>query len=340
MKRFLIILGAVIFIIGGGIVGWNIYVGSQSSVPLEASLDSANSLLPVVSKTTEKTQTEPPTSSTASPSTSSSSTSISDPASPSNTNPASTIEEIKPTTDRVVDQGTLTIEARNQRFAEEAYILKVLADGTFQLVSQGKIKFKIVLIDAEIRYSQAVQWGSDLRPSSFAVESKGPAGFGNRKIQALVKEATAQITSDGKPSERPVPSQPFFLLSMFSAYAILPQWLAKAARENFDIPVLTINLRGSEQESSNTQNRQGPPPTTQLTLKKLGPLEIQDKKDSAKTLLVEQYQAISNNLSSIVFVSKNQFIGLLSEPADKSSDRRFFIYRSDLFPNGFSVKKS
>jgi hypothetical protein len=326
-------------------VGWNIYIGSQSSVPLEASLDAASSLLPVAPKSSSEAtpQTNPPVVATP-PNTSTESASTTDSSTTESTVEKTSATSIakealaQPRTDQILDQGTLAIEARNQRFAEEAYILKELADGTFQLVSQGKIKFKIVLIDAEIRYSQAVQWNSDLRPNSFAVESKGPAGFGNRKIQALVKEKIAQITSDGQPSERAVPNEPFFLLSMFSAYAILPQWLAKMPGENLDIPVLTISLRGSESESNKNQNREGPPPATQITIKKLDSAEIQDRKDSSKILSVERYMAISNNISSIVFVAKNQFVGLLSEPAEKSSDRRFFIYRSDLFPNGFSVK--
>jgi hypothetical protein len=120
---------------------------------------------------------------------------------------------------------------------------------------------------------------------------------------------------------------------MFSSYSVIPQWLDKYGAVNLEIPVLTI--RGSEK---NNDRQDGAPLTTRLSLKKIDTIQIQDQKDPARTLMVSRYAATSQTASSFVFIEGTRFIGLLSEPTDAASDRRFFIYRSDLFPTGFTAQ--
>ncbi|MBI3659483.1 hypothetical protein HY230_03300 [Candidatus Acetothermia bacterium] len=327
MKRFLLIAFVLIILIGTGLFWLANELSPKSDAPLDASLESVNILPPQ-----EKRSPAPLGQSTPAPSSANQT-------SPT-INPSMKVGSIpkpdRPTIfqEQMLERGMLGVEAGAKRFAEEAYMLRQHADGSFELVSQGKIKFKFLLIDSEWRYTQAIRWESDWRPLSFALDMKGPLGFGNRQVQAQIDKSGAHIHSDGKDSERPVPDQPFFLLAFFSSFTALPQWVAKEKSDSFSLPVLGLGMRPT-QEAKNRSS--APSPTTQIAFKKIGSVEIQDKKDPTKKMTVQRYDLASENFNSVLFVDGAHFIGLLSEPPDKSADKRFFVYREDLFPEGFTL---
>ncbi|MCS6937516.1 MAG: hypothetical protein NZ610_07500 [Candidatus Bipolaricaulota bacterium] len=223
----------------------------------------------------------------------------------------------------VLDQGKLTVEGRGQPFATEEYSLKRLESGEIVLESRGTLTFKIAFINAQATFMQVMRFNSEKRPLSYQLALHGPVGIGNRKVSALFR-ATEGVLHDGeKESTIQLPKEPFLLLGMFSSYTLLTLWAEPA--EPLTLKVIT--LRG--------ERGAGAPPTPEVTLERLGIVRLQGPESTSTE--AEEYLLQSERFSLKFYRDGERFLGMRSVATEKDPEGIFFIYRSDLFPKGFTV---
>lgn len=225
----------------------------------------------------------------------------------------------------LLDQGRLTIEGRGRQFATEEYSLKRLPTGELVLESQGRLTFKIAFINTQATFLQVMRFDAERRPLSYQLAINGPVGIGNRKVSALF-HATEGLLSDGE-SESAVslPQEPFLLLGMFSSYTVLALWAD--APEPLSLKI--ISLRGERRAGEPA------PPTLTVTLERLGAVSLQAP--DGMHIAAEEYLLKSERFSLTFYRDGERFLGMRSVATEKEPEGSFFIYRSDLFPEGFTV---
>ncbi|MCS6902808.1 MAG: hypothetical protein NZO41_00790 [Candidatus Bipolaricaulota bacterium] len=223
----------------------------------------------------------------------------------------------------VLDQGKLTIEGRGQPFATEEYSLKRLESGEIVLESKGTLMFKIAFINTQATFVQVMRFDSERRPLSYQLALHGPVGIGNRKVSALFNETEGVLSDGEKESTIQLPEEPFLLLGMFSSYALLTLWAEPA--EPLTLKVIT--LRG--------ERGAGAPPTPEVTLERLGTVRLQGGESTSTA--AEEYLLQSERFSLKFYRDGERFLGMRSVATEKEPEGVFFIYRSDLFPKGFTV---
>lgn len=223
----------------------------------------------------------------------------------------------------LLDQGKLTVEGRGQPFATEEYSLKRLDSGEILLESHGTLTFKIAFINAQATFLQVMRFDAQRRPLSYQVAINGPVGIGNRRVSALF-HATEGVLSDGeKQTAIALPQEPFLLLGMFSSYTVLTLW----AEVSEELTLKVITLRG--------ERGAGAPPTPEVTLERLGTVSLNGPE--GVSLTAQEYLLKSERFSLKFYRDGERFLGVRSVATDKDPEGIFFIYRSDLFPKGFTV---
>lgn len=228
----------------------------------------------------------------------------------------------------LLDQGTLFVEARGQRFATENYALERLPSGEIVLQSQGTLTFKIAFINTQATFAQAMRFDAEKRPLSYQLAINGPIGIGNRKVSSSFS-ATQGLLNDGeKESTIDLPEEPFLLLGMFSSYTILTLW----ADEPQSLKV--ISLRGERRAGS----PEGPPAAPTVTLERLGAVSL--KASDGSIVGAEEYLLRSERFALKFYRDGARFLGMRSVATEKEPEGSFSIYRSDLFPKGFDVLSS
>ncbi len=223
----------------------------------------------------------------------------------------------------LLDQGTLFVEARGQRFATENYALERLPSGEIVLQSQGTLNFKIAFINTQATFAQAMRFDVERRPLSYQLAINGPVGIGNRKVSASFSASQGRLSDGEKEREIALPEEPFLLLGMFSSYTILTLW----AEEQQSLKV--ISLRGERREESSA--------STTVTLERLGAVRL---KAPDGLVAAEEYLLRSERFALKFYRDGARFLGMRSVATEKEPEGSFSIYRSDLFPKGFDVLSS
>ncbi len=283
MRARFFIVGVVVSVCGGGVLGW-LWWAWQSGAPPQAP-----SLPPVPS--VSDTPTPPPL-------------------------PAPSDEPQK-IVNRVIDSGTLFIEARGQRLGTEEYSISYNERGEIVLRSRGTLTVKIALLSAQATFIQAMTWTAQRRPISYELALHGPLGIGNRSVSARFGSTTGIVSDGERQTEIALPKEPFLLVGMFSSYAILPLWAQPDTAQKLKV----IDLRGERRARENW-----------VSLEHIGLVQLSE---GGFALRAHEYLLKGEQGTLKLYVDGERLLALQADTAER--DRSFRISRSDLFPKGFDV---
>ncbi|MCS7198455.1 MAG: hypothetical protein NZ930_07255 [Candidatus Bipolaricaulota bacterium] len=222
-------------------------------------------------------------------------------------------------TSGVVDNGTLVIDIRGQRIGTEDYTLERREHGELVLRSQGKLQFKIAWFDVKATFEQVITFTAQRRPMSYQLALDGPMGIGRRRVSASFG-ATAGIVTDGeRQSEIALSEEPFLVLGMFSSYAILPLWATPEAPQKLKV----VTLRGDRRDQRDIW----------VVLEYVGPVTLYDAQGNS--FEAEEYLLKGERLTLKFYLTAKRLLALYNDT--QKNEERFLIYRSDLFPQGFTM---
>lgn len=219
-----------------------------------------------------------------------------------------------------IDEGTLAIEIRGQSIGTEHYTLERQEDGSLLLRSHGKLNFKIALFTVQATFAQVMTFTAERRPVSYQLALSGPLGVGDRKVSASFGASVGIVDDGQKRTEIVLPQEPFLLLGMFSSYALVPLW----AQQNLPHKLKVVSMRGDRRDGG---------PEIWVTLERLRSVHLRGA--GAQTLPAEEYLLKSERFNLKLYLSEERLLGLHNDSTDK--DQNFWLYRSDLFPEGFAV---
>lgn len=221
--------------------------------------------------------------------------------------------------------GSLAFFGGGKPFGSESYQLTITEEGA-TLSSTGLFEFRVVLATIRVTYTQSLQTDYELRPTNYTLDFKAPLGFG-QQIEARFSDDTLTLIRKEEVEKVPVDTSRVLVLGTFSTYALVPALFearAENGRQSFDVLV----LGGPPREASSDQGESNRLPV--LTVERLADaiLEI----DTGR-LVVDQYRIQSELGDSLLLAKGKEFLGFIAGEEEET----LFVYRSDYFPNGFTL---
>ena len=217
--------------------------------------------------------------------------------------------------------GALALTADGRSFGEETYELSVSVDGAV-LKSSGRFWFKILLATMDVPFQQRWEGGADLEPMLYTLHMDAPFGQGQDVAGALDGDRFAVRRNRDETSLSIAPERTI-ILGTFSTYALVPLLFAERQQEgaaSFDVLLF------------------GGPPGAATGGREL-PTVIVERAGTATAragdLLIEfdAYRIRSPLGDSVLYAKGREFLALVAGTAG----RPLLVYRSDYFPQGFSV---
>jgi len=218
--------------------------------------------------------------------------------------------------------GALALTADGRSFGEETYELDVSVDRAV-LESSGRFGFKILLATIDVAFEQRWEGGAGLEPTLYTLHMDAPFGQGQDVAGALdgnrfVVRRNRDETSLSIAPERTI------VLGTFSTYALVP--LLFEERQQDGVASLDVLLFGGPPGAAAADG--GGLPT--IVVERAGTATAR-----AGDLLIEfdAYRIRSPFGDSMLYAKGREFLALTAGTAD----RPLLVYRSDYFPQGFSV---
>jgi hypothetical protein len=219
--------------------------------------------------------------------------------------------------------GALALTADGRSFGEEAYELSVSVDGAV-LKSSGRFGFKILLVTIDVAFEQRWEGGADLEPMLYTLRMDAPFGQGQDVAGALdggrftVRHNRAETSISIAP-ERTI------ILGTFSTYALVP--LLFEERQQDGVASLDVLLFGGPPGAAAAADGGGLP-TIVVERAPTATARVGD-------LLIEfdVYRIRSPFGDSVLYAKGREFLALVAG----TPDQPLLVYRSDYFPQGFSV---
>ena len=243
---------------------------------------------------------------------------------------ASDSEEILPSTHAGVpfnSTGSLAFLGNGRPFGTESYQLQISEEGA-TLSSVGYFSFKVVLATVRVTYTQSLKTDKELRPTAYTLDFNAPLGLGQR-IQAEISVDTATLIRNEARETVLVNVSRILVLGTFSTYALVPALFeARAEGDRVDFDVLIFG--GPPRQTSSDQRGDGDLPA--LTVERLQDAILETK---TVRLVVDRYRIQSEFGESFLFAKGKELLGLLAG----SKEERLFVYRTDYFPNGFTLAR-
>jgi hypothetical protein len=218
--------------------------------------------------------------------------------------------------------GSLVLSADGRPFGDETYQLDVSADGA-SLSSTGRFWFKVVLATLHIAFRQQWEGTADLRPASYSLHLDAPLGQG-QEIAGHLDGDRYVVRRNSVETIIPVVPERTVVLGMFSTYAMLP--LLFAEREVDGVATFDALIFG------------GPPGPAKGDVGGL-PAVVVERAGTVNALIdgipiaVDRFQIRSPYGDSTLYAKGREFLALTAGTAD----RPLVVYRSDYFPDGFSL---
>ena len=217
--------------------------------------------------------------------------------------------------------GALALTADGRSFGEEAYELSVSVDGAV-LKSSGRFWFKILLATIDVAFEQRWEGGAGLEPTLYTLHMDAPFGQGQDVAATLDGDRFAVRRNRDETRLSIVPERTV-VLGTFSTYTLVPLWFER--RQQDGAASLDVLLFGG-------------PPGTAAGGGEL-PTVIVERAGTATAragdLLIEfdAYKIRSPLGDSVLYAKGREFLALVAGTAD----RPLLVYRSDYFPQGFTV---
>jgi hypothetical protein len=234
-----------------------------------------------------------------------------------------TLEESATSSARATWQstGSLALTADGRSFGEETYELNVSVDGAV-LESSGRFGFKILLATIDVAFEQRWEGGAGLEPTLYTLHMDAPFGQGQDVAGALDGNRFAVRRNRDETSLSIVPERTI-ILGTFSTYALVP--LLFEERQQDGVVSLDVLLFGGPPGAAAGG---GELPT--VVVERAGTATAR-----AGDLLIEfdVYRIRSPFGDSVLYAKGREFLALTAGTVD----RPLLVYRSDYFPQGFSV---
>jgi hypothetical protein len=218
--------------------------------------------------------------------------------------------------------GSLLLSADGRTFGDETYRLDVSDDGA-SLVSTGRFWFKVVLATVRIAFEQHWEGTADLQPATYSLHLDAPLGQG-QEIVGRLEEERYVVRRNGAETVIPVTPERTVVLGMFSTYATVP--LLFAEREEDGVARFDALIFG------------GPPGTAKGDPGGLPPMVVEragtvDVRIGGVSVTIDRLWIRSPYGDSLLYAKGREFLALTAGTAD----RPLVVYRSDYFPDGFSL---
>jgi hypothetical protein len=219
--------------------------------------------------------------------------------------------------------GALVLTADGRSFGEEAYELSVSADGAV-LESAGRFWFKVLLATIDVAFEQRWEGGADLETTLYTLHMDAPFGQGQDVAGAsdgdrFVVRHNRDETSVSIAPERTV------ILGTFSTYALVPLWFEQ--RQQGGVASFDVLLFGGPPGAAPAPEDGGLP---QVLVERGGAATA---RGDGLLIEVETYRLRSPLGDSVLYAKGREFLALVAG----TPDRPLLVYRSDYFPQGFSV---
>lgn len=218
--------------------------------------------------------------------------------------------------------GSLIFVADGHRFGDEAYQLDVSPDGA-TLTSTGRFQFKIVLANVVVTFQQTWVGTGSLEPSSYALHVDAPLGQG-QEISGAFEDSRLLVVRNGAETSISVARDRAVVLGMFSTYALIP--LLFSEREEDGVARFDALVFGGP-PGTGTRGSGGLPV---VVVERVGPVNVSA---GGLSVAVDQYRVRSPYGDSTLYARGKEFLALTAGTAE----RPFLVYRSDYFPDGFSL---
>lgn len=218
--------------------------------------------------------------------------------------------------------GSLALSADGRPFGDETYRIDVSTDGV-SLSSTGRFWFKVVLATVRVAFQQRWEGTADLVPSSYFLHLDAPLGQG-QEIAGRLKEGRYVVRRNGAETVIPMVPGRAVVLGMFSTYAIVP--LLFAEREVDGVATFDALAFGGPPGAASGDSGELPV----VVVERAGTVDVII---DGISIAVDRLRIRSPYGDSLLYAKGREFLALTAGAAD----RPLVVYRSDYFPNGFSL---
>ena len=220
--------------------------------------------------------------------------------------------------------GSLAFFNDGKPFGTESYQLTISEQGA-SLSSSGYFQFKVVLATIRVTYTQSLNTDTALRPTDYSLDFKAPLGFG-QQIEAQFSSDTLNLIRNDERESITVDPSRILVLGTFSTYALVPALFearAENGKQSFDVLILggPPRERASDGESDS------------LSVLIVERIEDALLRTETGRLAVDQYRIVSELGNSFLFAKGKEFLAFIAGDEEET----LFVYRSDYFPNGFTL---
>ncbi len=218
--------------------------------------------------------------------------------------------------------GSLALSVDGRVFGDETYQLDVSAGGA-SLSSTGRFWFKVVVATVHVVFQQQWEGTADLRPASYSLHLDAPLGQGQEIVGRLDSDRYV-VRRNGAETVISVTPERTVVLGMFSTYAIVP--LLFAEQEVDGVATFDALVFGGPPGAARGES--GDLPT--VVVERAGTVAVWI---DGLSIAVDRLRVRSPYGDSMLYARGREFLALTAGTAD----RPLVVYRSDYFPDGFSL---
>jgi len=263
-------------------------------------------------------------------------TSPADPTAPATPRPAPQTESREPETAdapapaplEAPEPGTLVIAIDGEPRGRDTFAFTELEDGGLEVVSEGEFKFNLGFVPLSAGYRQVLRWNASLEPVDYRIELNGPMGFGNRTTEIGFADGRAAFRSGDERRSVELSTDNLVVVNMFSAYALVPEALARMDAGHLTALDAGGVGGGGENAESGTYLRTVP--------LRIAPLPEAVLQSDGRRLTVRRYELRLDGPQGgyQLLFDGDRFLGVLGEGRDGTT---FQAYREEDFPDGFEL---
>jgi len=223
--------------------------------------------------------------------------------------------------------GTLVIAINGEPRGRDAFNFAKLDGGGLEVVSEGEFTFNLGFVPLSASYRQVLRWNASLEPVDYRIELNGPLGFGNRTTEIGFADGRAAFRSGDEQRNFELSTDNLVVINMFSAYALIPEALARMDAGNLTA-LDAGGVGGGESAESGTYLRTVP--------LRIAPLPEAVMRSDNRRLTVRRYELRLDGPQGgyQLLFDGDRFLGVLGELPD---GRSLKAYREEDFPDGFEL---
>ncbi len=226
------------------------------------------------------------------------------------------------------ESGTLIVAIDGEPRGRDTFAFTELAGGGLEVVSEGEFRFNLGFVPLSAGYRQVLRWNAALEPVDYRIELNGPMGFGNRSTEIGFAEGRASFRSGEEQRSFSVSTDNLIVVNMFSAYALIPEALARMDAGNLTALDAGGVGGGGESAQSGTYLKTVP--------LRITPLPDAVMQSDARRLSVRRYELRLDGPQGgyQLLFDGDRFLGVLGRGRDGTT---FQAYREQDFPDGFEL---